>query len=394
MSSSVFKILNSRPECQKLAQKNNRLDCLDDCSWECFKEAYVIAKISAWNPVLITGPNGTGKTGYAKLIWSENESSTIDRKDRETLSVNCAAFSENLIASELFGHVKGAFTDAKKNYDGKIRTAYKEGKCLFLDEIGDLPMTAQTMLLRFFEMGEIQPVGSAHPIKLVETCEGRENANVSEKGKDEKLKMKVVCATNKNLEEEIRKGNFREDLYNRIRKYCVTIPPLKERFKDCERNYVNYYLRFARENKVSEKKDPLWRLKVKIDRRKFGEENEKYKYQWPGNFRELQNRLHQAIVQKLINGGGVIEFEDLFPEGIEVAKAKAATEETGTGSVLSNFGFPDPDGVLPQFDLPQKLSELENAYIRKALAQVKTRADAAKLLGYKSYQTMDRRQKV
>lgn len=398
MSEKEWVDLHDQKACQDLAntKKNDFLDCLDEASFRCFREAYVIAKVSAWDPVLVTGPNGTGKTGYAKLIWNENECMDVPEEKGDILTVNCAAFSENLIVAELFGHSKGAFTDAKRETLGKIRTAYLNKQCLFLDEVGDLPLSAQAMLLRFFDNGEVQPVGAPEPIRL----EDFKASDIEDKKLKDKYsskgagngngKLKVVCATNKNLKEEIRKGNFREDLYNRINKYCVEVPPLCIRPKDCEQNFDNFFnKRFKEKNE-----NATWLKRLKIDRKGFGEANEKSGYQWPGNFRELQNRLQQAIVRTLLNGGGTIGFDDLFPEGIEVAKAKAATEETGTGSVLSNFGFPDPDGVLPQFDLPQKLSELENAYIRKALAQVKTRADAAKLLGYKSYQTMGRRQKA
>ena len=398
MSSNEWIDLHDQKACQDLAntKKNDFLDCLDEASFQCFREAYVIAKVSAWDPVLIMGPNGTGKTGYAKLIWNENECTDVPEEKRETLTLNCAAFPENLIETELFGHDKGAFTDAKSESLGKIRTAYLNKQCLFLDEVGDLPLSAQAMLLRFFDNGEVQPVGAPEPIRLKDF----KASDIKDKKLKEKYtgtgagngngKLKVVCATNKNLKEEIRKGNFREDLFNRMNKYCVEVPPLCIRPRDCEQNFDNFFnIRFKEKNKGA-----LWLDRLKIDREGFGEANEKSGYQWPGNFRELQNRLQQAIVRKLLNGGGTIGFDDLFPEGIAEAKARATNGEMGANTVLSDFGFPDPDGALPQFDLPQKLSELENAYIRKALAQVKTQADAAKLLGYKSYQTMGRRQKT
>ena len=384
-----FRILEDQNACQTLAQKNDRLDCLDDCSWKCFKEAYVIAKVSAWDPVLITGPNGTGKTGYAKLIWSENECSDTPKEERDTLSVNCAAFSENLIASELFGHEAGSFTGAKGKYIGKIRTAYLNKQCLFLDEVGDLPMSAQTMLLRFFDSGEVQPVGRATSIKLkdVKNDKGCGNGNG---------KLKVVCATNKNLEEEVKKGNFREDLFNRINKYRVTVPPLKERPNDCLRNFHNFFEIFKEKQISSQKRfgtqnQPPWLESLKIDEQGFDKKNRKYQYSWPGNFRELQNRLQQAIVQNLLKRKAIIEFEDLFPENIENAKSVAANR--GSNFTLTSFDFPDitDDKELKPFDLEQELSKLANAYIQKAVSQTKTKQEAAVLLGYSSYQKMDRR---
>ena len=387
MTDNLWEILNDQDECQKVANtaENDWLDCLDPLSWKCFKEACVIARVSAWNTVLITGANGTGKSGYAKLIWNENVCESAPPK-REILEVNCAAFSDNLIASELFGHVKGSFTGAIKDSSGKIRTAFKERKCLFLDEIGDLPLSAQASLLRFFQNGEIQTVGSPKPEKLTKKLLGY-NVDDEQKEKDDKdIELKVVCATNKDLEEEVRKGNFREDLYNRINKFRVVVPSLKDRPEDCEQNYVNFFEKFKRKNKGAP-----WLGKLDIDRQKFGKENKKHKYQWPGNFRELQNRLQQAIVQKLLNGGGVIDYKDLFPEGIETAKSNAAGQTQN--AVLENVGFPalsDKCDLQP-FDLEEKLSELANAYIDRALDQTKTKQEAAKLLGYSSYQKMDRR---
>ena len=373
-----FQDIDSQEKCQGLAntEENDWLDCLDDSSLKCFREAYVIAKVSSWDPVLITGPNGTGKTGYARLVWNQNriwleKEKTMREKygvvyKKDILPVNCAAFSENLIVSELFGSRKGSFTGSIANQTGKIQTAHDSGKCLFLDEIGDLPMPAQAMLLRFFQDDEIQPLGEAEPYKV--------------------KNLKVVCATNRDLREEVKKGNFREDLYNRINKYKISVPPLKDRPNDCEQNYVNFF------NKFKKKQVGMpWEDIMSIDREKFGRKNTKWNYSWPGNFRELQNRLQQAIVQNMLKGKSLVEFEDLFPEGIDVAKSAAAA---GEGCVdLMDFDLPaiSSGGALPQFDLEQKLSDVANAYIAKALSQARTKQDAAKLLGYSSYQKMDRR---
>src|SRR5574344_2000886 len=147
-------------ECQEIAHTKayDMLDCLDAPSLDCFRRAFVIAKTSGWETVLITGPNGVGKTGYAKLIWGENPA--FKKKNAKSLNVNCAAFPGNLIESELFGYARGAFTGADKNgHSGKIKTAAEKHGCIFLDEIGDLPLAAQAALLRFFQDREIQVVG-------------------------------------------------------------------------------------------------------------------------------------------------------------------------------------------------------------------------------------------
>ena len=345
-------------KCQNIAQKNNALDCLDDVSLECFREAYVIAEISGDTPVLITGENGCGKTGYAQLMCSQGRIVGMSGK-KDMLNVNCAAFSENLIASELFGHKKGAFTGADKDRKGKILEALTGGY-LFLDEIGDLPLLAQAMLLRFFQDKEIQPVGSDKVVKIKEP-------------------LKVVCATNKNLRDEIKAGRFREDLFNRINKFHVHVPPLRERPKDCARNAENYRERF-----VKLQDDAAWAKELRIDEH-FCEDNRKSKYPWPGNFRELENRLYNAFVKKIMAGDNVVRFKDLF-EDDEYIESVGASETS-----FENLGLPTST-ILPKFDLEAKLRKIEREFIQKAIKQCGgNKSEAAKLLGYSNYQKMDRK---
>lgn len=353
-----IKDIDTPVKCQNIAQKNNALDCLDEVSLKCFREAYIIAKVSGDTPVLITGENGCGKTGYAQLMCSQGRFSGTSGK-KSMLNVNCAAFSENLIASELFGHKKGAYTGAEKNRDGKIKEAEKIGY-LFLDEVGDLPLQAQAMLLRFFQDKEIQPLGSDTVYKI-------ENP------------LKVICATNKNLREEIKAGRFREDLFNRINKFHVHVPPLRERPKDCARNAENYRERFIKlQNGAS------WVKELRIDEC-FYDDNRRSKYPWPGNFRELENRLYNAFVKKIMAGNNVVSFKDLFVDD-EYIESVGASETSFEG-----FGFPT-SAVLPKFDLEAKLHKIEREFIQKAIKQCNgNKSEAAKLLGYSNYQKMDRK---
>lgn len=156
MNFELFPEIDTKEKCQDLAQQYNKLDCLDDVSLKCFREAFIIAKMSGNNPVLITGDNGCGKTGYAQLMWGANQIRTKKSKTKEMLAANCAAFSENLIASELFGHTENAFTGAKKKRQGKIIAACDKG-CLFLDEIGDLPYRPRQCSSAFSRIRKFNP---------------------------------------------------------------------------------------------------------------------------------------------------------------------------------------------------------------------------------------------
>lgn len=370
------------------------LDSGDECSLACFKRAFIVAKISGWNPVLITGPNGTGKSGYAKLLWNESEvkikgiSSEIKKDSngqkimdsRLMVALNCAAIPENLIDSELFGYEKGAFTGAVNKNEGKILFAARENHCLFLDEIGDLCLSAQAKLLRFFQQQEIQPVGGA----------------VYRLSDNEKLK--VICATNKDLDKEVREGRFREDLLNRIRKYRVEIPSLYKRPNDCATNFVNFFNSFKKEQKKNhDGVEPSWVNELKlVDIEEFKKKNMESGYRWSGNFRELQSRLNDAIVQKLIdskNGAilnGTICFEDLFPEGIE-GSLKNDLDDGPNSKWLEKYRLPDITKPLPKFDLEKTLELIRRDYIAEAKSQCKNKTSAAVLLGYGSYQKMDRK---
>ncbi|MBE6225634.1 MAG: sigma-54-dependent Fis family transcriptional regulator [Bacteroidales bacterium] len=218
--------------------------------------------------VLITGSNGTGKELVARWLHEKSNRNTMP-----FIEVNCAAIPSELIESELFGHEKGAFTSAIKQHKGKFEQA--DGGTLFLDEIGDMSLAAQAKVLRVLQENKLTRVGS---------------------DKDISVKVRVVAATNKNLQEEIQKGNFREDLYHRLSVIIIHVPPLAER-KDDIPLLVNHFIRLICE----ETGMPL--RKINDDAMQLLQ-----KHAWTGNIRELRNVTERL----LILGGDVISKEDVM----------------------------------------------------------------------------------
>ena len=206
--------------------------------------------------VLITGPNGTGKELVAHWIHQKSE-----RSKGPMIEVNCAAIPSELIESELFGHVKGAFTSANKDRAGKFEAA--NGGTIFLDEVGDMSLTAQAKVLRALQENKIQRVGS---------------------DKDIKVNVRVVAATNKDLKQEIEEKNFREDLYHRLAVILIKVPSLNERREDIPL-LVNYF-----SGKISEEHGTPAKSFSK-DAIKLLQE-----YDWTGNIRELRNVVERLII--------------------------------------------------------------------------------------------------
>jgi two-component system response regulator GlrR len=231
---------------------------------------------AAATPVLVTGESGVGK----ELVASELH--ICGPRAREPfVAVNCAAIPEALLESELFGHVKGAFTDARTPRQGLFLKA--SGGTLFLDEIGELPLAMQAKLLRVLETGEVQRIGTMEP-KFV--------------------KLRVVSATNRELDKDVEAGRFREDLYYRIVVYPLHVPPLRERPEDIP-PLVSHQLSVIarRENR------PLLRLTPAALEKLIG-------YRWPGNVRELVNLLERAV---LLAEGNVVDVEHIAFGGATAA---------------------------------------------------------------------------
>jgi DNA-binding NtrC family response regulator len=222
--------------------------------------------------VLLLGETGTGKELFARLIHSKSS-----RASMPFVPINCSAIPETLLESELFGHVKGAFTGASGNKAGLFDEA--DGGTVFLDEIGDMPQSVQVKLLRVIEDRQIRPIGST---------------------KTRNVDLRFIAATNCDLKETVSEGAFREDLYYRINAIMLDLPPLRERTADLG-DLLHYYLdKYSREYA----KDPVT----------IGEEafSELCAYRWPGNVREVQNVIERAV---LISESGEIEMKHL-PDSI------------------------------------------------------------------------------
>ena len=221
---------------------------------------YVFYKVEQIAPsdttVIVLGETGTGKELVARAIHALSP-----RKNRALIKVNCATLPANLIESELFGHEKGAFTGAHARQLGRFEVA--NGATLFLDEIGELPLELQPKLLRVIQDGEFERLGSSRTIKV---------------------DVRIIAATNRNLEEEVRKGRFREDLWYRLSIFPITVPPLRERMEDIAL-LVEFFV-----NKISK------RLGKSIENIPTSVMNTLQDYQWSGNVRELENVLERAVI--------------------------------------------------------------------------------------------------
>ncbi len=218
---------------------------------------YKVEQIAASDTiVLVLGETGTGKELAARAIHNLSL-----RKGRALMKVNCAALPSNLIESELFGHEKGAFTGAHSRHQGRFEVA--DGATLFLDEIGELPLELQPKLLRVIQDGEFERLGSAKTIKV---------------------DVRIIAATNRNLEEEVRRGRFRDDLWYRLNIFPITMPPLRDRLDDIPL-LVEFYVK-----KISKRMGKS--LEV-IPTRVM---NALQEYHWPGNVRELENVLERAVI--------------------------------------------------------------------------------------------------
>ncbi|TCS40305.1 PEP-CTERM-box response regulator transcription factor [Reinekea marinisedimentorum] len=237
----------------------------------------MIEKIAQTNvTATLIGESGTGKEVLARAIHSH-----APNKDKPFIAINCAAVPESLMESELFGHEKGSFTGATSSTTGKVEQAHQG--TLFLDEIGDMPLPLQAKLLRFLQERSIVKIGGRKEIKV---------------------DLRVVCATNKNLEEMVKEGTFREDLFYRICEIVVDIPPLRERGNDAALIANHMLKRYAAE--MSGKAMTFSESAIQTIEH----------YSWPGNIREVENKVKRAVVLAESN---VVQTEDL---GIDEPKAQ------------------------------------------------------------------------
>ncbi|MGB5064482.1 MAG: sigma 54-interacting transcriptional regulator [Candidatus Competibacter sp.] len=235
-------------------------------------------------PVLVTGESGTGKEQAARAIHEYSA-----RAVSPFVAMNCAALPANLIQSELFGHEKGAFTGASERRIGHLESA--NGGTLFLDEIGDLAPELQANLLRFLEEKKIRRLGSTKPIPV---------------------NVRVIAATNTHLEQVVRDGRFREDLYYRLNVLHLRAPALRERKSDVELLAKHFFIKFAAETRTSAK--GLGRDALEVINR----------YDWPGNVRELMNRVRRAV---LLSEGPYVTPDDLELERRSLGRGFVTLDE-------------------------------------------------------------------
>ena len=277
--------------------------------------------------VLIQGETGTGKELVAQAIHQNSP-----RKAKPFVALNCAALSEHILESELFGHVKGAFTDASSDRIGKFE--YANGGTLFLDEVGDMPMPTQIKLLRVLESGEITRVGSNTPVQV---------------------NVRILSATNRNLEDAIALGQFRSDLYHRLKVVTIAIPTLEERAADIPLLIEHFTKQFAaRHAKTIKGMSAAARAKLVA-------------FTWPGNVRQLRNVIESIVV---VDCDGTLDIDDL-PLELEPEVAVLPTAAAGgdaAGGIAALVG--------------RRLDEIERVFIGETLKLTGgNREQAAEMLG-------------
>jgi two-component system response regulator AtoC len=285
----------------------------------------IIKRLSPYNTtVLITGESGTGKELIARAIHEHSP-----RRGKPFIAINCGAIPETLIESELFGHRRGAFTDASRDKKGLFEEAH--GGTLFLDEVGDLPLHLQVKLLRALQEHAIRRVGDEQDISI---------------------DVRVISATLRNVEQEVVEGRFRDDLLYRLNVISIHLPPLRERPEDITVLIEHFLKKHAKRLGMPEKRLPPEVLRVLVE------------YSWPGNARELENCLERALV---LSDGDDIELAAL-PHHIIPTTALAQVPATDFGNSAN-------------LSIKERTTALEIDLIRRALLQTKgNKTQAAKIL--------------
>lgn len=276
--------------------------------------------------VLICGETGTGKELIARYIhWLS------PRREAPFMAINCAAIPETLFESELFGHERGAFTGAERLKQGKVEVAH--GGTLFLDEISELSLDVQPKLLRFLEEKIFYRIGGTRPIQV---------------------DVRIIAATNKDLEELVRQNTFRQDLFYRLSVVKINIPPLRERPADVKplaEYFIQHYAKELGKEILGISDEALILLE---------------KYPWPGNVRELQNCIERAV---LVCDTGIIEPRHIFLEPVSIKKSQAPPRESEKSEIAQEF-------------IPYSLAEIEKEHIRRVLEYCNwNQVKAAELLG-------------
>ena len=328
VASRVAAIRERERQAAPSADSNSEPDALDlNSRSSAVQKALTLARQVAQTDtcVLIRGESGTGKGLLARAIhaWSKRSEKTFN-------VVSAPSLSPELLESELFGHARGAFTGAVKEYAGRI--ALSEGGTLFLDEVGDLPQSVQPKLLRFLQEQEYERVGEG----------------VTRKGN-----VRIVAATNTDLEKAVKEGRFREDLLYRLNVFQIDVPPLRERKDDILSLAEKFLSLFTRKNGRSG-------LSLNSEAKKLFLE-----YGWPGNIRELRNAMERACI---VASGSEVKLADLPPQLAETAHPSSSPE-------------------IPSLD------SVEETHIRRVLAGTKTLEETARILGIDSATLWRKRKK-
>jgi two-component system response regulator PilR (NtrC family) len=335
----VSESLKWKKEAGYLRRELRRLTGLDNIIGQSPKMRAIFDLIQTVAPqtsrVLITGESGTGKELVARAIHENSM-----RSQAPFITINCGAFPETLLESELFGYMKGAFTGANENRQGLFQAAH--GGTLFMDEIGNMSLTMQVKLYRVLQEGKVRPIGST------------EESDVD---------VRIIAATNKDFEKEIAEGRFREDLYYRLSVIPIQLPPLRERREDIPL-LARHFLETFR--KVMEK--PVESISPEAMRRLES-------YDWPGNVRELENTMERAVA---LETTGEVSLR-VLPD--RIAGYSGSPALAGPDNALAAF---PPEGV----DFEKEIAQAERHYLQVALERANgVRTQAADLLkiSYRSF---------
>src|SRR5580704_5715861 len=334
----VSESLKWKTEAGYLRRELRRLTGLDNIIGQSPKMREIFDMIQTVAPqtsrVLITGESGTGKELVARAIHENSQ-----RAQAPFITINCGAFPETLLESELFGYMKGSFTGANENRQGLFQAAH--GGTLFMDEIGNMSLTMQVKLYRVLQEGKVRPIGST------------EESDVD---------VRIIAATNKNFEKEISEGRFREDLYYRLSVIPIQLPPLRERRDDIPllaRHFLETFRRSMEKPVTSISPEAMSRLES---------------YDWPGNVRELENTMERAVA---LETTGEVTLRVLTDRVAGYSGSSTAAGSDGAAV------FPS-DGV----DFAKEVAETERKYLQAALERTNgVRTQAADLLkiSYRSF---------
>jgi two-component system response regulator PilR (NtrC family) len=335
----VSESLKWKKEAGYLRRELRRLTGLDNILGQSPKMRAIFELIQTIAPqssrVLITGESGTGKELVARAIHENSQ-----RAQAPFITINCGAFPETLLESELFGYMKGAFTGANENRQGLFQAAH--GGTLFMDEIGNMSLTMQVKLYRVLQEGKVRPLGSNEEIDV---------------------DVRVIAATNKEFEKEIAEGRFREDLYYRLSVIPIQLPPLRERREDIPllaRHFLEGFRKSMEKLVTGISPETLRRLEA---------------YDWPGNVRELENTMERAVA---LESGSEITVGSLPDRIAGYAGSSTMVSNNGHGST-----FP-AEGV----DFEKEIAEAERRYISAALERadgVRTKASELLHITYRSF---------